>query len=90
MRVQSHHHLVGNHQGEEILEIHGEFHHRRNQKINHDENILKCELRKITPPSFNGEKYGEVAKIWPLEMNKYLHLHDYFDNQEVQIDIYNI
>ena len=44
---------------------------------------------KIKPPIFDGEKYGEIAEIWFLEMKKYLQLHDYYDNQEAWIAIYN-
>jgi hypothetical protein len=42
------------------------------------EDILQGELRKIKPPTFNGEHMkGEEAKSWLLEMKKYFKLHDY-------------
>jgi hypothetical protein len=41
-------------------------------------NILQGELRKIKPPTFNGEhRKGQEVKAWLLEMKKYAQLHDY-------------
>jgi hypothetical protein len=40
--------------------------------------ILQGELRKIKPPTFNGEhRKGEEVEAWLLEMKKYFQLHDY-------------
>ena len=51
---------------------------------------LQGELKKYKTPTFNGEKYGEVVELWILKMKKYVHLHDYSDNQEGWIVIYNL
>ena len=52
--------------------------------------VLQGELRKLKPPTFDGEKSGEVTKMWLLEMKNYPRFHDYSDNQEAWIVIYNI
>jgi hypothetical protein len=44
----------------------------RNQRRIHGSNILQGELRKIIPPSFDGEKKkGEDVEAWLLRMRKY-------------------
>jgi len=40
--------------------------------------ILQGDLRKLKPPSFDGEhRKGEDFEAWLLEMRKYFKLHDY-------------
>ena len=51
---------------------------------------LQGELTKIKPLRFDGEKSREEVEVWILEMKKYLQLHDYLDNMEVRIAIYNL
>ena len=72
-----------------MLAIRHDVYSRRHVKRKRDGNALQGELKKIKPRTFDGEKYGEIADIWLLEMKKYLHLHDYSENQEAQISIYN-
>jgi hypothetical protein len=44
----------------------------RRKRRRPEANILQGELRKIKPPTFNGEhKKGEETEAWPLEMKKY-------------------
>jgi hypothetical protein len=63
----------------------------RHQRRRHGSNILKGELRKIKPPSFDGEKKkGEDAEEWLLGMNKYSQLHDYSQNVEAKITTYQL
>ena len=52
--------------------------------------VLQGDLRKLKPPTFDGNKFGEVTEMWLLEMKKYMRLHDYSDNQEACIAIFNI
>ena len=71
-------------------EIHHKHSPKRQQKRKRDENVLQGELRKLKPPTLYGEKFGEVAKMWLQEMKKHLQLHDYLDNQESRISIFNL
>ena len=88
-KEQSRHHSVGSHYGNENLKFKMMFILEGIRRERHG-NSLQGELKKLKPPTFDGEKYGEVAKIWLLEMNKYLQLHDYFDKQKTKIYIYNL
>jgi hypothetical protein len=52
---------------------------------------LQGEIKKIKPPTFNGEhRKGEEVDAWLLEMNKYFQLHDYPSQVEVIIDTYHL
>jgi len=43
------------------------------QRIRHEAYIFQGDLRKIKPPTYNGEHWkGEEAEAWLLESNKYL------------------
>jgi hypothetical protein len=43
------------------------------QRRRPEEDILQGELRKIKPPTFNGEHMkGEEVQAWILQMKKYL------------------
>ena len=54
------------------------------------EEVLQGEIRKIKPPTSDGEnKKGEDAKAWFLGMRKYMCLHNYSSNVEARIVIYN-
>jgi hypothetical protein len=61
--------------------------HRRRPKAD----ILQGELKKIKPPTFNGEhKKGKEVKAWLLEMKKYLQLHYYPSGVEFRIETYHL
>jgi predicted AlkP superfamily phosphohydrolase/phosphomutase len=63
---------------------------RRQRKIL-EANILYGELRKIKPPTFNGEhKKGEYSEAWLLEMKKYFQVHDYPSQVEARITTYRL
>jgi len=60
---------------------------RRRPKLN----ILQGELRKIKPPSFDGDhRKREDVEAWLFGMGKYFKLHDYSSNVEAKIAIYHI
>jgi hypothetical protein len=53
--------------------------------------ILQGELRKIKPPSFDGEnRMGEDVESWLLGMRKYFQLHDYPSHVEAMIVFYHL
>ena len=86
--VHSQHHSVVIHHGNVKSKIHHKHNPKRQKK--RDEKVLQYELRKLKRPTFNGEKSGEVAYMWLQEIKNYLQLHDYSDNQEVKISIFNL
>jgi hypothetical protein len=52
---------------------------------------LQGELRKIKPPTFDGEhRKGEEVEAWLLGMRKYFQLHDYPSNVETKIATYHL
>jgi hypothetical protein len=65
--------------------------HFRRQRRRYEANILQGELRKIKPPTFNGEHWKEEeAEAWLLEMKKYFQLHDYRYRVEARISTYHL
>jgi hypothetical protein len=47
---------------------------------------LQGELRKINPPSFDGEREREDdVEVWLLGIGKYFQLHNYLSNLEAKI-----
>ena len=88
--MHSPHHSFGSHHGNKKLEMQHDVFPREHQKRNTEGNALQDELRKLRPPTFDGENNGEVAELWLQEMKKYISLHDYSDNQEVKITIFNL
>jgi hypothetical protein len=59
--------------------------------MRHSSNSLQGKLRKIKPPSFDGEnKKGEDAEAWLLGMRKYFQLHNYSSNAEARIASYHL
>jgi hypothetical protein len=63
----------------------------RRKRRRHEVDILQGELRKIKPPTFNGENMkGEEVKVWLLEMNKYFQFHDYPSRVEAKITSYHL
>ena len=71
-------------------EIHHKHRPKRQHKRKRDENILQGELRKFKPPTFNVEKCGEVVEMWLQEMKKHMQSHDYSNNHESMISIFNL
>jgi hypothetical protein len=52
---------------------------------------LQGELRKINPPSFDGDnRTREYAESWLLGMRKYFQLHDYPSHVEAKIVFYHL
>jgi hypothetical protein len=52
---------------------------------------LQGEMRKIKPPTFDGEhKKDEDAEAWLLGMRKYFQLHNYSSHVEARIAIYQL
>jgi hypothetical protein len=65
--------------------------HSRHQRRRYEKNQLQGELRKIKPPTFDGEnKMGEDVEAWLLGIRKYFQLHNYSSNLEARITIYNL
>jgi hypothetical protein len=63
----------------------------RRQRRRPEADILQGELRKIKPPTFNGEhRKGEEVEAWLLEMKKYFQLHDYPSRVEARIATYHL
>jgi hypothetical protein len=61
------------------------------QRRRPEADILQGELRKIKPPTFNGEhRKGEEVEAWLLEMKKYFQLHDYPSWVEARISTYHL
>jgi hypothetical protein len=54
-----------------------EVSHVGHQRRRYESDILQGELRKINPPTFDGEnRKGDDAKTWLLEIRKYFWLHN--------------
>jgi len=50
----------------------------RRQRRSSKASVFQGELRKINPPTLNGEhRQGEEIEAWLLEMNKYFSFHNY-------------
>ena len=88
--MHSQHHSVGIHHGNVKSKIHHKNSPKRQQEIKRGGNSLQGELRILKPPTFDGEKSGEVVEMWLRKMKKYMKLHDYSDNQEARISIFNL
>jgi hypothetical protein len=64
---------------------------RRKIRRRHKAYILQGELKKIKPPTANGEHMkGEEVEAWLLEMKKYFQLHDYPSRVEARISTYHL
>ena len=63
----------------------------RHQRIKYEKEELHGELKKIKPPTFDGEKKrGEDVESWLLGMRKYFQLYQYSPNIEARIAIYHL
>ena len=52
---------------------------------------LVGELRRIKPPTFDGEvKQGEDAESWLLGLRNFFQLHQYTPNMEARVDMYHL
>ena len=63
----------------------------RHQRRRHELDSLQGELRKIRPPSFDGEREREDdVEAWLLGLRRYFQLHNYSSNLEAKIVIYHL
>jgi hypothetical protein len=61
----------------------------RKHKRRYGVDELQGEMKKIKPPTFDGEhKKDEDAETWLLGIRKYFHLHNYSSHAEGIISIY--
>jgi hypothetical protein len=62
-------------------------HQRRKQEVD----SLQGDLKKLKPPSFEGEREREdYAKAWFLGLRRHFHLHNYSSNLEAKISTYHL
>ena len=65
--------------------------HVRHQRRKHGLDSLQGELRKINPPSFDGEREREDdVEAWLLGCRRYFQLHNYSSNLETKIATYHL
>jgi hypothetical protein len=63
----------------------------RHQRRRHEVDNLQGDLRKLNPPSFDGEKEREDdVEAWFLGLRRYFQLHNYSSNLEARIDTYHL
>jgi hypothetical protein len=63
----------------------------RHQRRRHELDSLQGELRKLKPPSFDGEREREDdVEAWLLGIRKYFQLHNYSSNLEARISTYHL
>jgi hypothetical protein len=63
----------------------------RRQRRRYEVDDLQGEIRKIKPPTFDGDhKKDEDAEAWLLGMRKYFQLHNYSSNVEAIIATYHL
>jgi hypothetical protein len=68
-----------------------EMSHVRHQRRRHELDSLQGELRKLKPPSFDGEREREDdVEAWFLGIKKYFQLHNYSSNLEAIISTYHL
>jgi hypothetical protein len=59
--------------------------HVRHQRRRHELDSLQGELRKLKPPSFDGEREREDdVEAWFLGLRRYFQLHNYSSNLEAK------
>jgi hypothetical protein len=62
-----------------------------NQRRKQEVDSFQGELRKLKPPSFNGEREREDdAEAWFLGLKRYFQLHNYLSNLEARISTYHL
>ena len=63
----------------------------RHQRRRHELENFQGELRKIKPPSFDGEREREDdVEAWFLGLRRYFQLHSYSSNLEAKISTYHL
>jgi hypothetical protein len=63
----------------------------RHQRRRHELDSLQGELRKLKPPSFDGDREREYdVKAWLLGLRMYFQLHNYSSNLEAIIATYHL
>jgi hypothetical protein len=63
----------------------------RHQRRRHEVDSLQGELRKLKPPSFDGEREREDdVEAWFLGLRRYFQLHNYSSNLEARISTYHL
>jgi hypothetical protein len=65
----------------------------RHQRRRHELGNLQGEMRKLKPPSFDGEREREKkddAEAWFLGFGRYFQLHKYSSNIESRISTYHL
>jgi hypothetical protein len=63
----------------------------RHQRIRHELDSFQGELRKLKPPSFDGEREREDdVESWFLGLRRYFQLHKYSSNLEARIPTYHL
>jgi hypothetical protein len=63
----------------------------RYQRRKHELDSLQGYLRKIKPPSFDGERKREYdVEAWWIGLNRYFQLHNYSSNLEARISTYHL
>jgi hypothetical protein len=68
-----------------------EVSHVRNQRRRHELDSFQGELRKLKPPSFDGEREREDdVEAWLLGLGRYFQLHNYSSNLESRISTYHL
>jgi hypothetical protein len=63
----------------------------RHQRRRHEVESLQGEMRKLKPPSFDGEREREDdVEAWFLGLRRYFQLHNYSSNLEAKISTYHL
>ena len=63
----------------------------RNQRRRHEFDSFQRKLRKLKPPSFDGEREREYdVEAWFLGLRRYFQLHNYSSNLEASIVTYHL
>jgi hypothetical protein len=68
-----------------------EVSHVRQQRRKQEVDSLQGDLRKLKPPSFDGEREREDdVEAWLLGLQRYFQLHNYSSNLEARIATYHL
>jgi hypothetical protein len=63
----------------------------RHQRRRHELDSLQGEMRKLKPPTFDGERErGNNFETWFLGLRRYFQLHNYLSNLEARIVTYHL
>jgi hypothetical protein len=65
--------------------------HVRHQRRKQEVDSFQGEMRKLKPPSFEGEREREDdVEAWLLGLRRYFQLHNYSSNLEARIATYHL